>query len=262
MKQKGGEMGFYPTNTEVLKFDVNKDLEEIKFNHYIMRKENYQRLKNTLPKGQFYLAINSVKLDLNVSRSKAQRLIDKFVELGIIENIYKPKQGDNTKPSIYRYNSCLNSDTENDNGNDTESGTEKVSNCKGLKSNSDTENDNGDDTESDTSKKEYIKKNYKKENNIYSAFDSYTENEELKTALKDFSEMRKTIKKPFTTTRAITMLLNKLNNLASTDEEKKLILEQSIFNNWQGIFPLKNENLYKPSQGTTTKQQLFNFEDY
>lgn len=90
--------------------------------------------------------------------------------------------------------------------------------------------------------------------NIYSAFDSYTENEELKTALKDFSEMRKTIKKPFTTKRAITMLLNKLNNLASTDEEKKLILEQSIFNNWQGIFPQKNENQAKPSQSTTTKQ--------
>ena len=79
--------------------------------------------------------------------------------------------------------------------------------------------------------------------NIYSDFDSYTENEELKTALKDFSEMRKAIKKPLTTKRAITMLINKLDSLASTDEEKKLILEQSIFNNWQGVFELK-----KPKQ--------------
>lgn len=78
--------------------------------------------------------------------------------------------------------------------------------------------------------------------NIYSAFDSYTINEELKITLKDFAEMRKEIKKPLTTKKAITMLLNKLDKLASSDKEKKLILEQSIFNNWQGVFELKDQN--------------------
>jgi len=104
-------------------------------------------------------------------------------------------------------------------------------------------------------------KKRKLKENIYSDFDSYTENEELKITLKDFAEMRKIIKKPLTTKRAITMLINKLNSLATTDEEKKLILEQSIFNNWQGIFPLKNEERDKPSQNTTTKKyQQFEFE--
>ncbi|MVX66927.1 hypothetical protein GKZ28_25035 [Clostridium chromiireducens] len=78
--------------------------------------------------------------------------------------------------------------------------------------------------------------------NIYSAFDSYTINEELKITLKDFAEMRKAIKKPLTTKKAIIMLLNKLDKLASSDNEKKLILEQSIFNNWQGVFILKDQN--------------------
>jgi len=164
MKQKGGKMGFYPINTEVLKFDVNKDVEEIRFNHYIVQKENYQRLKNTLIKGQFYLAINSVKDDLNISYAKAQRLIQKFVKLGIIINVFKPGQG-STELSIYKYNSCLKSDNDNDSENDNESDNDKASNYKGLKSDSD--NDNENDNESDNSKKEDIKKNYKKEN-IYS----------------------------------------------------------------------------------------------
>ena len=86
--------------------------------------------------------------------------------------------------------------------------------------------------------------------NIYRTFDSYTENDELITTLKDFAEMRKEIKKPLTTKRAITMLLSKLDKLASTDEEKKLILEQSIFNNWQGVFPLKVENKQVPGKIT------------
>lgn len=97
-------------------------------------------------------------------------------------------------------------------------------------------------------------KKRKVKENIYSIFDSYTKNEELKTTLRDFAEMRKTIKKPLTTKRAITMLINKLDSLAATDEEKKLILEQSIFNNWQGIFPLKNVNRDKPIQNTTNMQ--------
>jgi hypothetical protein len=66
----------------------------------------------------------------------------------------------------------------------------------------------------------------------------YTTNSDLKQTILDFMEMRNKIKKPMTD-KAITLLLKKLSELASTDETKIAILEQSIANSWQGIFELK-----------------------
>lgn len=62
----------------------------------------------------------------------------------------------------------------------------------------------------------------------------------LEIALDDFKEFRKKIKKPLTS-KAEQLLLSKLNNLASDDTTKITILEQSILNGWQGVFPLKTD---------------------
>ncbi len=68
---------------------------------------------------------------------------------------------------------------------------------------------------------------------------------ELKTALEsaidDFKEFRKKIKKPMTE-RAVELLIDNLNKLASDDETKIKILNQSIVNGWQGIFELKQKD--------------------
>lgn len=64
----------------------------------------------------------------------------------------------------------------------------------------------------------------------------------LKDTLKDFEAMRKKIGKPLSTNRAKTMLLNKLDKLAGDDTDLKVqILEQSIFNSWQGVFPIRDK---------------------
>ena len=72
--------GFYQTNNEVLKFDVSKQLNEIVFNHYISRKENLQRMKNDLPRGQFYIAINTAAKDLNFTPGIIRGLLKRFME--------------------------------------------------------------------------------------------------------------------------------------------------------------------------------------
>ena len=72
---------------------------------------------------------------------------------------------------------------------------------------------------------------------------------ELKEVLYDFIKMRKSIKKPMTT-RAVTMLINKLNNMAKTEEEKIKILNNSIFKNWQDIYPLKEEKQISDKEET------------
>ena len=70
-------------------------------------------------------------------------------------------------------------------------------------------------------------------------FATYTKNPDLLSTINDFVEMRKKIKSPMTD-RAIILMLKKLDDLASDDETKIAILNQSILNSWKGIFPLKD----------------------
>ena len=103
--------GFYKLNNKILKFNISKNKEEILFNHYIMlQKENIQRIKNELPKGQFYLTIRTVCNDLEVTYGKVRHLIDTFEKLDIITLV--KAGGKNRTPSIYLYNSFINNDTD------------------------------------------------------------------------------------------------------------------------------------------------------
>lgn len=82
--------------------------------------------------------------------------------------------------------------------------------------------------------------NKEKGTSIDKIINSYTGNLELRNTLKEFLKMRKSIKKPMTD-QAMKLLINKLDKLGSNDNEKIEILNQSIFNSWQGIFELKNK---------------------
>ena len=66
----------------------------------------------------------------------------------------------------------------------------------------------------------------------------YTNNDKLKIAIYEFIKMRKGIKKPITT-YGLKKMLNKLDTLASDDDTKIQILDQSIEHSWNGIFELK-----------------------
>lgn len=142
--------GFYQTNNEVLKFNIDKDIDEIRFNQYICRKENLQRITGDLPRGQFYVTVRTISDDLNVSFAKAQRLLKEFMQLGIIEAV-RVGAKDRT-PSIYAYIT-----SKNDTVSNTVSDTVKNSNITNLRGASDTVNDNV----SDTSKKQNITNKYK-----------------------------------------------------------------------------------------------------
>jgi hypothetical protein len=69
----------------------------------------------------------------------------------------------------------------------------------------------------------------------------YPMDEKLNKAFADYVEMRKQIKKPMTE-RAIELSRKKLEELSDNDNDLSiLILEQSVMNCWQGLFPLKEE---------------------
>lgn len=69
----------------------------------------------------------------------------------------------------------------------------------------------------------------------------YSSNESLVSALNDFIDMRKSIKKPLTIT-ALNRILAKLDKLASNVDDKVEILNYSICGSYAGIFELKKSN--------------------
>ena len=121
------QKGYFKTNIEVLKFDNNKDIDKIIFNHYITKKVNYNNMNGNLPKGQFYISNSTVSKDLNISIGKAKRLIKNFKDLNIIQ-LVQVGNTDNT-PSVYEYSNNIDLghslghnlgyiDTDNGNRND------------------------------------------------------------------------------------------------------------------------------------------------
>ena len=92
--------GFYKLNSVVLNFDIKNDVNKIRFNHYIMRKENIQRLQGTLPNGQFYMTLRRAATDLQLSISTISRLVKEFLDLGIIRLVSKGVKGNR---SVYSY---------------------------------------------------------------------------------------------------------------------------------------------------------------
>lgn len=91
-------------------------------------------------------------------------------------------------------------------------------------------------------------------NNIY--------NDELKldTAVKEFITFRKKIKKPMTD-YAVKLMFSKLNKLSSDTDEQVEILNQSIINGWQGIYPLKREEKKNGQNGIAIDESKDDLDD-
>lgn len=111
-------------------------------------------------------------------------------------------------------------------------------NTKNTDNDNEHEHDNEHVNDKDIDKKEKSKKR--------KTFDDvFSENhfsEELEDTIRDFIDMRKTIKKPMTS-KALELLIKNLDKLTNLEEEKIAILNQSIEHGWQTVYPLKqNKN--------------------
>ena len=101
------------------------------------------------------------------------------------------------------------------------------------------------DIDIDKDKKEKTKKKKTKkeptQTEIDEVINAYTSNEELKATLIEFVKFRKSIKRVMTT-HALELLIKKLDRFANDDNTKIEILNESIMNGWNGIFPLKDNS--------------------
>lgn len=111
----------------------------------------------------------------------------------------------------------------------------------------------------DKEKEIEIEKNIKKEKNKKrKTFEEVlAENncsEELESSIRDFIDMRKTIKKPMTS-KALELLFKNLEKLTNLEEEKIEILNQSIEHGWQTVYPLKTNNMRNRSKGEIKEEE-------
>lgn len=97
----------------------------------------------------------------------------------------------------------------------------------------------------DKNRKDKNRKEEDKKTSFDSIIDDFTDNEELRKIILEFIKMRKLIKKPMVSDRALTLMLNRLKELSDDPETQIAILDQSILHNWQTVYALKKD--YKPS---------------
>jgi len=125
------EVYFYQQNTKVLTFNIKKDQAKILFNHYITQKENLQRMKNELPRGYFYMAINTAAEDTGLSVQQIRTLIKQFIELGIIKKVQEfPRYL--KKPTIWEYVSCREGNYQGNTLTNNQNNIQEPSNFKRL----------------------------------------------------------------------------------------------------------------------------------
>ena len=110
------QQSYYKYDTRALLFKYGTP--EHKFYDYLIRKENYSRLKN-LPIGQVELTVRTVAKDIEVTEMVARRLINQFIKEGFIEVISKSPKG-SKKPSIYMLKTYEMNNTDDNTDDNTE----------------------------------------------------------------------------------------------------------------------------------------------
>ena len=108
-----------------------------------------------------------------------------------------------------------------------------------------------------TDKEEDKEKEKKKKKEIK----TYSDDADLNRSILAFMEFRKSIKKPMTD-HAVDLLINKLNGMTSYIPEQIEIINQSIVNGWQGVFPLKNEQVQPIRQGYQKQTKADELNDF
>ena len=169
--------------------------------------------KISLKAGQLITGRKSIASTLGISESKVRRVLDLFE---IDQQIDRQRSNKNSLVSILNWDKYQIFDQQID---------QQATNKRPTSDQQATTNKNNKNIKNIKECKEII----------------YSDVPELNETIIAFIEYRKSIKKPMSD-RAITLLLGKLNKMSNSVQEQIEILNQSILNGWQGIFPLKNDS--------------------
>lgn len=193
--------------------------------------------KTNQPKCTTNYAANGLKW----SESKIRKFKKELIDLGLIEDIALRDEHNKIAGHYIKLNYILKQSTlkESHTIENPQCGNSNGVEKKGTNALS----DNNINALSTNNKN----KNKKTEYDVL--IENYTDNIELRNTIYEFIKMRKGIKKPITS-YGLKKMLNKLDRLASDDDTKAQILDQSIEHSWNGIFELKNDKGDNSNGGT------------
>lgn len=181
----------------------------------------------------------------SLSRQALDRARNELVQKGYIQY----KKGRSNQAGKYLIVSFVTQDdtqynTQSDTQDDTQDG-HKVSTLNKLK-----------ETKQNETKNKKKKNKKKNETEFDQLINQNFSDEELKNTVYEFIKMRKAIKKSLTT-KGLELLIKKLYTLSTNVDEQIKILNNSIMNNWQGIYPLKQELKSKNKSGIDDFKELW-----
>lgn len=215
------EIGFIKLHRQILNWEWYSDINTTRLFIHLLLTANYENKKwqgIDIPRGSLINTYQKLAQQIGLTIQQTRTSLNKLELTG---EITRSKGLNYTLISITYYNNYQS--------------INKIDNRQS------TDNQQTDNREVTTTKE--VKKERKKE---------YIYND----LINEFSEYRKKIKKPMTE-KAKELADKKLFTLAGNNEElAKEIVEQSIFNNWTGLFELKNNNFKKqdPYNGKTPEQ--------
>lgn len=178
-----------------------------------------------------WFTVPNILLELNtgMSRSGVLKARNSLKQLGLID--FKTN---GTKATNYKINTIAKS-TQESNQDSTQGSKQdgKQVGTQDSKQDSNTLNKLNETKQNEISKKEIKKKSFD------DVFSEKNVTEELQKVLRDFIDMRKTIKKPMTS-KALELLIDKVRKMSNDELIQIAILNQSIERGWQTVYPLKN----------------------
>lgn len=230
---------------------VNKDLiKELGLEEAILLGElaseyDYWNNKNEIEDGYFYSTIENIEEKTTLTAYKQRRCLENLKNKGIIDIQIRGIPAKryikiNEEKVIEIFNSKLLKNLT--------TGCKKISQLevKKLNGNNNIINNNiNNNIKKEKNKKRKTFEEVLAENNC---------SEELESSIRDFIDMRKTIKKPMTS-KALELLFKNLEKLTNLEEEKIAILNQSIEHSWQTVYPLKTNNMRNSSKGEIKEEE-------
>lgn len=220
---------------------VNKDLiKELGLEEAILLGElaseyDYWSTRNEIEDGYFYSTIENIEEKTTLTAYKQRKCLENLKNKGIIDIQIRGIPAKryikiNEEKIIEIFNNKLLKNLT--------TGCKKTSQLEVKKL-------NGNNNITNNNINKNIKKEKKKKETEFDFVinENFTD-EELKQTVYEFIKMRKAIKKPLTT-RGLELMINKLKKITSNTNEQIQILNNSIMNNWLGIFPLKEEEKQK-----------------
>ena len=204
----------------------------------------FKGIRITLVPGQLITGRKSISTQIKIDEFKVQRILKTF------ENAQQIAQQTSSQNRLI---SILNWDTYQQNAQQNEQQVHNDCTTDAQRVHTNNKDNKVNNNNNDNKKNIGLKK----------CIEDYTNNQAIIESITGFIEMRKIIKKPLTD-KALVMVFAKLDKLSKNDAEKIEILNQSVMNSWQGVFPIRKDNNLSKSQANKKpdfKEREYDYDD-